>query len=158
MDMGTRTPLILCLLLAGGASTAGSHPRQELATPTPEVAVAPTKIRIVLEGRALTATLEQSEAARDFLELLPLTLTLTDYHSTEKVADLPRRLSTKGSPAGVDPDVGDITYYAPWGNLAIFYRDFGYASGLVRLGRLEAGAEALSGPGPLRVTIERAPR
>lgn len=24
-----------------------------------------------------------------------------------------------------------ITYYAPWGNLAIFYRDFGYSAGLV---------------------------
>jgi hypothetical protein len=32
--------------------------------------------------------------------------------------------------------VGDITYYAPWGNLAIFYRDFGYSPGLVRLGHI----------------------
>ncbi|MEH7502625.1 cyclophilin-like fold protein [Neobacillus drentensis] len=23
-----------------------------------------------------------------------------------------------------DPSVGDFTYYSPWGNLAIFYRDF----------------------------------
>jgi hypothetical protein len=38
------------------------------------------KIRIELEGRSLTATLENSEAARDFLSLLPLTLTLTDYN------------------------------------------------------------------------------
>ncbi|MFL5270457.1 MAG: cyclophilin-like fold protein [Anaeromyxobacteraceae bacterium] len=52
------------------------------------------KIRIQLEGRSLTATLDESEAARDFLSLLPLTLTLTEYHSTEKVADLPRKLST----------------------------------------------------------------
>jgi len=111
------------------------------------------KIRIQLEGRTSTATLEDSEAARDFLSLLPLTLTLTDYNATEKVADLPKRLSTKGAPAGVDPDVGDITYYVPWGNLAIFYRDFGYSTGLVKLGRLDSGVEALSGRGPVRVTI-----
>ncbi|ELZ92649.1 cyclophilin-like fold protein [Haloferax sulfurifontis] len=42
-----------------------------------------------------------------------------------------------GSDDGVDPEVGDITYYAPWGNLAIFYREFGYASGLVKLGHIE---------------------
>ncbi len=115
-------------------------------------------IRIELEGRSLTATLENSEAARDFLSLLPLTLTLTDYNSTEKVGDLPRKLSTQGAPAGVDPEVGDIAYYAPWGNLALFYRDFGYSSGLVKLGRLDFGVEFLRGRGPLRVTIRRAER
>lgn len=53
---------------------------------------------------------------------------------------------------------GDIAYYAPWGNLAIFHREFGYSSGLVRLGRLDSGVEALSGRGALRATIERAAR
>ena len=60
--------------------------------------------------------------------------------------------------SGVDPGVGDITYYAPWGNLAIFDRDFGYSRGLVRLGRLDSGVESLRGHGPVRVTIERAER
>lgn len=46
--------------------------------------------------------------------LLPLTLTLEDYASTEKISDLPKRLSTQGAPAGIDPSVGDVTYYAPW--------------------------------------------
>jgi hypothetical protein len=38
-------------------------------------------------------------------------------------------------PAGSEASVGDITYYAPWENLAIFYNDFGYASRLVILGK-----------------------
>jgi hypothetical protein len=50
---------------------------------------------------------------------------LKNYASTEKISYLARKLSTEGAPAGCDPDVGDITYYAPWGNLAIFYKDFG---------------------------------
>jgi hypothetical protein len=86
--------------------------------------------------------------------MLPLELKLEDYHGIEKIADLPARLPTEGEPAGVDPDVGDITYYAPWGNLAIFYRDFGYAAGLVRLGRLEGSLSALAGNGAVRVRIE----
>ena len=37
----------------------------------------------------------------------------------------------------------------------MFYRDFGYSTGLVKLGALDGGVEALQRPGPLRVTIER---
>jgi hypothetical protein len=113
------------------------------------------KIRIEIEGTSVTATLDDTEAARDFASLLPLTMTLEDYNSTEKIAFLPRKLSTRGAPPGSDPDVGDIAYYAPWGNLAIFYRDFGYSTGLVKLGSIDAGVEALRRPGSLRVTIER---
>lgn len=103
------------------------------------------KIRLITEGASLTATLEDNAAARDFVGLLPLSLTLRDYAGTEKVSDLPKHLSTSGTPPGVDPDAGDLTYYAPWGNLAIFYRDFGYANGLVKLGRIDSGIENLAG-------------
>jgi hypothetical protein len=41
------------------------------------------------------------------------------------------------------------------GNLAIFYKDFGYSRGLIRLGRIDSGIEALNVPGSLKVTIER---
>jgi len=109
------------------------------------------KIRLTIAGKSTTATLLDNATARDFLALLPLTLKLDDYASTEKIAYLPRKLSTLGAQA---PDAGHITYYAPWGNLAIFYRDFGYSAGLIRLGRFDAGIEALEVRGPLNVTIE----
>ncbi|KQP62807.1 hypothetical protein ASF52_21235 [Methylobacterium sp. Leaf112] len=114
-------------------------------------------IRIRLAGETVTATLESGEAARAFRALLPLTLNLTDYSATEKIGDLPGKLSIQGEPAGIDPEPGDITYYAPWGNLAIFYKDFGYSRGLVRLGRLSRIPDALRQPGPITVTIEPAP-
>jgi hypothetical protein len=113
------------------------------------------KIRLTIGNRLQTATLADSAAARDFASLLPLTLRLEDYASTEKIADLPRRLSIEGAPEGHDPSVGDITYYAPWGNLAIFHRDFDYSRGLVHLGTMEGGVAALATPGPVQVTIER---
>lgn len=40
--------------------------------------------------------------------------------------------------------MGDIALYAPWGNLAIFYKDFGYARGLIVLARIDTGGENLS--------------
>lgn len=114
------------------------------------------KIHMTIDGEVATATLEDSPAARDFAALLPLTLNLKDYASTEKVSDLPKKLSTEGSPPGYDPSVGDITYYAPWGNLAIFYRDFGYAKGLIKLGTISSGVDALNRSGSLEATIEKA--
>ncbi|MBE0598992.1 MAG: hypothetical protein IH614_17190 [Desulfuromonadales bacterium] len=112
------------------------------------------KIRLDVEGTAVTAILADNPTSRDFVSLLPLTLTLEDYAGTEKVSDLPRKLSIEEAPAGADPSIGDIAYYAPWGNLAIFYRDFGYSTGLVILGKIDDGMETLSTPSPLRVTIE----
>jgi hypothetical protein len=112
------------------------------------------KISIEIEGKVITATLDDSAVSTDFIALLPLTLTLKDYASTEKISDLPRRLSAKGAPAGSDPSIGDITYYSPWGNLAIFYRDSGYANGLIKLGKIDSGIEALNRPGSLTARID----
>jgi hypothetical protein len=71
------------------------------------------KIRVTINGTAFTGTLSNNPTAKDFLSLLPLTLTLEDYAATEKIAYPPRKLATAGAPAGSDPSVGDIAYYAP---------------------------------------------
>jgi hypothetical protein len=141
--------LILALTLIGPASASFA------AEPSPSSTVAKSmKIRLTINGQSTTATLEDNATARDFRSMLPLTLPLEDHASTEKIAYPPRKLSTQGAPAGIDPEVGDIAYYAPWGNLALYYRDFGYSAGLIRLGRFDAGVEALSAKGALNVTIE----
>jgi hypothetical protein len=114
------------------------------------------KIHLTIQDQVLTATLRDTPTARDFASLLPLTLTLEDYAETEKIGDLPRKLTTQGSPAGADPSVGDIAYYAPWGNLALYYKDFGYSDGLILLGKLDGSVEALQVSGSVEVTIARA--
>jgi hypothetical protein len=112
------------------------------------------KIRLKLENTTLAATLEDNATSRDFVSLLPLTLTLKDHADTEKVSDLPKKLSTQGAPSGHDPEVGEIAYYAPWGNLALYVKNFEYSSGLVKLGKIDSGVEALKRPRPPKVTIE----
>ena len=106
----------------------------------------PVRIRVTVGDKVLHATLEGSPAGRAFAALLPLTVSLRDHAGTEKVSDLPARLPTEGSPPGTAAQAGDLAYYAPWGNLACFYRPFGYAQGLVRLGarRLDSGVDQLA--------------
>src|SRR5699024_8940455 len=84
--------------------------------------------------------------SRDFLSMLPLTLTLKEFNGREKIGDLPRKLEYSGSP-GSDPEDSGLIYFAPWGNLARFYRDFRYSRGLIRL----AGSRAASSASPVTV-------
>jgi hypothetical protein len=112
------------------------------------------QIQFTLNGTVVKATLENTPATRDLVAMLPLTVTLEDYASTEKIAYLKQPLSREGAPEGVEPRAGDVTYYAPWGNLALFQKDFRYSSGLLKLGHIDEGFEALLKPGSAEVTIE----
>lgn len=101
------------------------------------------KIHVRVDDNVLSATLDDTAVARDFASLLPLDLKLSDYHGIEKVAALPRTLDTSHAPPSYTPAAGDITLYAPWGNLAIFYKPFRNAPGLVRLGAFDGPIGAL---------------
>ena len=103
------------------------------------------KVRVLFADGEAVVRLEDHPACRDFAAMLPLTVTFEDFNGTEKIAYLPEKLDTEKSPAGCDPSEGSFTYYAPWGNLAVFYRDFRPSSGLVPLGRVESGMEHFAG-------------
>ena len=122
----------------------------------PEQRTRTMKIRLIINDKILPATLYDNASARDFYAMLPLRLTLEDYAATEKIAYLPRKLSSADAPEGFTPSAGDITWYAPWGNLALFHKGFRYSSGLVSLGRIESGVDVLRSPGKQPVLIERA--
>ncbi|MEV5515173.1 cyclophilin-like fold protein [Streptomyces flaveolus] len=112
-------------------------------------------LRVALDGRPVDATLNDSPAARDLVTLLPLTIDLKDFHGTERIGYPPRRLDTDGAPEPTAAKAGDLAYYAPWGNLALFHRDGPSASAdLLVLGHIDAGPDQLAGAG--RITIEAA--
>lgn len=113
-------------------------------------------IRIDAADLSVIVRLDDNATARDFSKLLPLTLTLEDYAATEKIAYLPRKLTTNGAPSGITPRAGDVTYYAPWGNLAIFHKDSKDSPGLVKLGEIRDGIDAFKKKGRLSVTIKLA--
>ena len=116
------------------------------------------RLQFSVEGTVVaTATLDANDTATDFVALLPLALRLEDYASTEKIAVLPRPLATVAPIAACTPVAGDIAFYVPWGNIAIFYNDGQLSQGLVRLGRLDAGWGAFRRAGRMAVVIALAP-
>lgn len=160
----SRLAAIAILIVVGGCSGPATDAAAAAAAappgPAPQQTATetPMRIRIITADRTLTAVLEDNETARDFAALLPLGLTFDDFNRTEKIADLPRKLSTTGAPDRADPAAGDIAYYAPWGNLAIYYRDFSYSPGLVRLGRLDGDPAAMAELSAAAVRVELIPQ
>ena len=92
-------------------------------------------VRITVADQTITAQLADNPTAQDLTDQLPLTLTFHDFNHVEKVAELPRPLTMEGVPAGDDPDINDIGYYAPSRSLVFYYGDVGYWTGIVRIGR-----------------------
>src|SRR6266704_6510000 len=107
------------------------------------------KIRLTLDnGRAITATLIDSETTRDFVSLLPLTLTMDDLFGREKFGHLPRAIS-QGGKRTQTYEVGDVVYWSPGPDVAIFYRHDGQSippPGIVVLGKIDSGIDVLNVP------------
>jgi len=159
----TRKRILFSLLVICGLSANMALAASSMVTGTAGSDTAPgqegkhrVNIRISIGSTIMDAALEDNPTARDFATLLPLTVILRDFSDAEKVSGaLPKRLSEEGAPATNAGTVGDIAYYAPWGNIA-FYRGRGPdASGVIKIAKIISGIEALNQQGNVRATIFR---
>jgi hypothetical protein len=112
------------------------------------------KLKITVGEKKIAAVLYNNPTSKEFAALLPLTLELEDFNGTEKIGTLSKKLSTRDAPSGFDPSVGDITYYAPWGNLAFFYKDFRYSEQLISIGKITNGIEVFNVSGSVKIKME----
>ena len=112
-----------------------------------------TQIVISSDRARVNAELVDSEATRELLRMLPLTIEMRDHLRQEKTGTLPSPL----------PDVRRQTAFSAgtlglWGNddFVIYYRDGHVPSpGIVVLGRVVDGVSVFDRPGPATITIER---
>ena len=96
------------------------------------------------------------ETTDDFVSLLPLTLTMNDLFRREKFGHLPRAIAQRGDRMHRYA-VGDIAYWSPGPDVAVYYRDDGEEipnPGIIIIGRIDSGVEALDVPGSIRMTIQ----
>ena len=112
--------------------------------PTDQRATTETPIRVIIGDIILTGRLWNNATARDLISQLPLTLTFRDFNRVEKIAQLPRKLSMDGVPAGDHASPRNIGYYNPSGNLVFYYDDVGYFTGIVRLGQFDGSMDAIT--------------
>ncbi|MES1265160.1 MAG: cyclophilin-like fold protein, partial [Variovorax sp.] len=55
------------------------------------------KIQLKLNGRVIPATLADNDTAREFVAMLPLTITMHDLFKREKFGPLPCAISGRGT-------------------------------------------------------------
>ncbi len=123
----------------GARKPTGPTPTAETSsTPPPTAATGSTPLLVTVDGQTVEATLGSSPAARELVRRLPLTLDFRDFNGVEKISRLPGGLPMDGMPEGDDPEPGDIGYYAPTGDLVLYYGDVGYFDGIARLGRMSS--------------------
>ncbi len=116
------------------------------------------KIRINVADKQVIATVARNETARDFVSLLPLKVSMNDLFGREKYGDLPKALSEKG-PRQKRYEVGDIAYWSPEQQFAIYYHQDGESipsPGIIPIATIDAGTEAFNVPGSVKVAIELA--
>lgn len=101
------------------------------------------RISVRFEENTVIYELNDSPAADSLYSQLPLTVEVDDYSTNEKIFYPPEELETGGSPLA-DGGAGTLAYYAPWGDVVMFYGDYSGNSSLFELGRVISGGELIS--------------
>ena len=113
------------------------------------------KIEILVGNETFSATLYDNEAARTLIDILPLTLNMSELNGNEKYYYLDTSLPTNASrPSGIK--TGDIMLY---GNscLVLFYESFSTSYSYTPIGHIDdpTGLAAALGSGSVQVTFRK---
>ena len=101
------------------------------------------QIRVEANGNTIVFELNDSQAAADLYEQLPLSIEVENFSNNEKIFYPPQELNTSDAPAA-EGGAGTLAYYAPWGDVVMFYGSFGSNSSLFELGEAVSGGEFIS--------------
>lgn len=149
---------LLCGLLALGACQAAQPGASGPSTTAANAAIVqPEEPRMwmTVGERRFAITLADTEAARSWAAMLPLTLDMPDLNRNEKHVQLPRALPTATTRPGTIRN-GDIMLYGSQ-TLVVFYLTFDSAYAYTRLGRVDdpAGLAQALGSGTARITFSQ---
>ena len=98
-------------------------------------------------GDVLVFELNDSSAASSLYEQLPLTVDIEDFSTNEKIFYPQEKLDLTDTPKA-EMEIGTLAYYAPWGNVVMFYDTYSPNGDLYELGHIVSGMdkiEALTG-------------
>lgn len=91
-------------------------------------------IRITSGDSSATFQLYDTEAAKGLYRQLPLKLELENFREAQWMFYPPEKLSVTDSEAYHDGKKGELSYYAPWGDVFMLYEDFYAGDEMHRLG------------------------
>ncbi len=131
MPAGRDTPV------GGVSETPG--PTAETTSTAPQQGVAGAVVSFTAGDVVVEAVIvEDNPTTRSFLAMLPMTVTFSDFGGKEKVAS-PTGEFDYTDAEGLNPEVGDLFSYRPWGNLGFFYNTEGntFSDSLTKIGETD---------------------
>lgn len=102
------------------------------------------KIRVSANEKEIVYGLNDSQAAQELYEQLPLTAEVENFSDNEKIFYPPKKLDITDTPQA-DSGAGTLAYYAPWGDVVMFFGDYSSNGQLYELGQALSGSEEISG-------------
>lgn len=120
-----------------------SQPQETTSIEMEESNVETNQISVTCGDTQVVYELNDSPAAQSLLSQLPLTVEVEDFSTNEKVFYPPQELDTSDTPLAVG-GAGTLAYYAPWGDVVLFYDSFSANGSLFELGEAVSGAEDIS--------------
>lgn len=109
-------------------------------TETEKENVETNQISVTCGDTQVVYELNDSPAAQSLLSQLPLTVEVENFSTNEKVFYPPQELDTSDTPLA-EGGAGTLAYYAPWGDVVLFYDSFSANGSLYELGEAVSGAE-----------------
>ena len=100
----------------------------------------PRQIYVQFGENMVVYELNDGAAATSLYEQLPLTVEVEDYSTNEKIFYPSQELETADSPLA-NGGAGTLAYYAPWGDVVMFYDDYSENPSLFELGQAVSGGE-----------------
>lgn len=100
----------------------------------------PMQIKVVSGTYEVVYELNDSRAAKELYAQLPLSLEVENYGRNEKIFYPPEKLDTADTPLAA-AGKGTLAYYAPWGDVVMFYDHYEAGNGLFALGKVISGEE-----------------
>lgn len=119
-----------------------SRPQETTSSETEETDMESAQIAVTCGDLQVVYALNDSPAAQSLLSQLPLTVEVEDFSTNEKVFYPPQELDTTNTPLA-EGGAGTLAYYAPWGDVVLFYDSFSANGSLYGLGEAVSGAESI---------------
>lgn len=146
--------ILICIqvLISGASSCDNEDDNINIENNTP---MANGKIKITVNSQTFTATLLDNNSAKAFMEMLPMTINMTELNRNEKYYRLPKNLPTNPANPGTIHN-GDLML---WGanTVVIFYETFDTSYSYTRLGKIDDpdGLKADLGAGNVSVSFSK---
>jgi hypothetical protein len=103
-----------------------------------------TPITITVGGQTITGTLNDSDVAQDFAEMLPVTVPAFRNSGIEYISELSAPLTETG-PFHTDVQPGDIVYYNPADSITIIYEETSSVPTLTKMGEITSDLSVFAG-------------